>query len=48
MNVGAWIVLAVYTVLGFVMWGYAKYQQKNNPLDWEPVVLNPDTVDKIK
>lgn len=48
MNVGAWIVLAVYTVLGLVMWGYAKYQQKNNPIDWEPIVLNPDTVDKIK
>ena len=40
--------LAVYTVLGFVMWGYAKYRQKKDPIDWAPVVLNPDTVDKIE
>ena len=45
MDIGAWIVLAIYEALGVVLWGYAKYHQKIDPIGWAPVELSPDTVD---
>ena len=45
MDIGAWIVLAIYGALGVVLWGYAKYHQKIDPIGWAPVELSPDTVD---
>ena len=45
MDVGAWIVLALYGGLGVILWAYAKYHQKIDPIGWAPVELSPDTVD---
>ena len=46
MNLGAWVVLAVYAALGVIFWGYAKYRQRSDPERWAPVVISPDTVDR--
>ncbi len=46
MNTGAWAVLAIYAVLGVILWGYAKFKQKQDPERWAPVVISPDTVDR--
>lgn len=46
MGAAEWIVLAIYAAAGLILWGYAKAMQKKNPIDWAPVVLNPDTVTK--
>ena len=44
MNTGAWIVLAIYAVVGVLLWIYAKHRQKADPVGWAPVELSPDTV----
>lgn len=44
MDTGAWIVLAIYAVLGVALWAYAKHQQKVDPTGWAPVIISPDTV----
>lgn len=46
MNAGAWMVLAIYAVLGIILWGYAKFKQKSDPKHWAPMVISPDTVDR--
>ena len=46
MDLGAWVVLAIYAVLGVAFWGYAKYRQKSDPEHWAPLVISPDTVDR--
>ncbi|WP_419024740.1 APC family permease [Emergencia sp.] len=45
MNKGAWLVLALYGVLGVILWAYGKHKEKTDPLNWTPVILSPDTVD---
>lgn len=44
MDMGAWIVLIIYAVLGILLWIYAKHMQKKDPVNWAPVELSPDTV----
>lgn len=44
MNLGAWIVLIIYTILGIGLWAYAKVQQKKNPDEWHPIIINPENV----
>lgn len=44
MNTGAWIVLVIYGVVGIGFWGYARIQEKKDPVGWAPVVISPDTV----
>ncbi len=44
MDLGAWIVLGIYSAVGVCFWGYAKIQQKKQPELWSPVIISPDTV----
>ena len=44
MNLGAWIVMLVYVLLGLAFWGYMKHMQKADPEGWKPVTISPDTV----
>ena len=46
MGTAEWIVLLIYAAAGVVLWGYAKTMQKKHPVEWAPLVLNPDTVSK--
>ena len=46
MGKSEWIVLAIYAAAGVALWGYAKVMQKKHPVEWAPVILNPDTVTK--
>lgn len=42
MNMGAWIVLCLYLVLGIPFWAYAKRKQKTDPERWAAIILSPD------
>lgn len=39
MTLSSWLVFASYFVLGFGLWLFAKYKQKQDPIQWAPVVL---------
>lgn len=43
MNMGGFMVLIIYIVLGVGFWIYAKYKQKTDLLNWKPYVINPET-----
>ncbi len=43
MDGASWMIFLIYLVAGVLVWGYAMLQQKKNPKDWAPVVINPDT-----
>ncbi|WP_206460175.1 APC family permease [Anaerovorax sp. IOR16] len=42
MDMGAWIVLGLYLLLGIPFWAYAKNKQKTDPEKWGAVILSPD------
>lgn len=43
MDIGAWIVMGVYIMLGLLFWGYMKHMQKVDVEGWNPVTISPDT-----
>lgn len=43
MTVSTIVVFVGYSLLGVVMWGYAKRKQKTDPEEWAPRIISPDT-----
>lgn len=48
MSGASWVLFGIFMIAGIIVWGYAKMQQKKKPMEWAPVVLNPDTVSNEK
>ncbi|MDO4478212.1 MAG: APC family permease [Lachnospiraceae bacterium] len=48
MDLGAWIVLLIYIVLGVPFWLYARIMRKKNPAVWDKPVISPDNTPTIK
>ena len=44
MDISAWIVMAIYTGLGLILWGYMKFMQGKDPENWGFIEISPDTV----
>ena len=44
MDAATWIALGVYFLMGFILYVYAKVQQKKDPKNWAPFIPSPDTV----
>ncbi len=42
MDIGAWVVLGLYLLLGIPFWAYARKKQKTDPQKWAAVILSPD------
>ena len=42
MEVGAWLTLLGYAVIGIGFWLYARYKQKSEPDVWKPFIINPE------
>lgn len=47
MDVGGWIAVGLYFLLGIPFYLYAKYMQKKNPKEWSPIILSPDNIEKL-
>lgn len=42
MDMGAWVVMIAYILLGIPFWLYAKRKQVTDPENWAPIIVSPD------
>lgn len=48
MDAATWIALGIYFFIGALLYMYAKYQQRHDPVNWEPFIPSPtNTTEEI-